>query len=488
MISEKNIASETVYCPTTTTIKKGVRLEAQVTKENAINYKLYIAVFTVNILAFAAGNAHAWPSSAMLSLKSKDTERNPLGAPITSSEESWIVSFMHLGSAVATIFAGYISDRRGRRTTLLIFVIPWLLSHICLIFATTVSEFLLWRFIMGVGIGSIHAIIPIYVGEVSEIRIRGFLGNFLQILYTLGLLFVYTIAPFISLVGLSIILTIPLGLCLIIFRSLVPESPHYYVNQRNLEAAEMSLSKLRTTRDQNTLFKELSDIEEIFEESRNMQSMKQILRSKSFRKGITISMGLMFFQQFSGVHVFISYLESIFALTDGAISSSTSSSIVILVRLGSVLVGTCLVDIWGRKVLLIISSTFCGSSLATIGLFFWMKNNGVDMSIWWWLPVFSSLIYMIGFSFGLGPLPWTLLGELFSNSTKALASSISTFTAFFLSFVVTITFRSLEHSLGLHGAFWFFAVQTVIGLIFIVFYVPETKGKSFQEVQRMLER
>ncbi|KAK9888199.1 hypothetical protein WA026_000468 [Henosepilachna vigintioctopunctata] len=109
--------------------------------------------------------------------------------------------------------------------------------------------------------------------------------------------------------------------------SLVPENPNCYVNKRNPEAPEMSLSKLRTTKDQNTLFKELSDIEEIFEKSRNMQSLKKLLRSKSFRRRITISMGLMFFQQFSAIHEFISYLQSIFALIDGDISSSTSSKV-----------------------------------------------------------------------------------------------------------------------------------------------------------------
>ncbi|XP_044760532.1 facilitated trehalose transporter Tret1-2 homolog [Coccinella septempunctata] len=452
-----------------------------------VNFKLVGAACSVNLLAFATGNAYAWSSTVLTTLKSNQTGENPLGRPITSFEESWIASLISLGAACGPSLAGFCADKFGRKKTLLTFAIPMLISHIMLSYASTPAEFYIARFILGLGVGSVFTIVPMYIGEIAETETRGFLGCIMGIFLSCGLLFVYSIGPFVNLTNLSIILTLPIILFMITFGIFFPESPYYFVAKNDELAAEISLNKLRNNESSN--LKELSEIKQVVAESKaGSTSMLSAFKGRSFRKGITITVMLMVFQQFVGITIILSYMEKIFIASGSTISSTTSTMIVALIQWLMVILSSFLVDRWGRRLLLILASAGCALPLFSLGFYFYLKDKGNDVSSMWWLPILSLVIYIISYNFGLGTLPWALVGELFSTKTKSLASTITATTCLALAFTMTLIFPKMEEIMGLSGAFWFFGGSALKSFVFVLWYVPETKGRTFQEILMILEK
>lgn len=439
-------------------------------------------------MAFANGNAYAWSSTVLISLKTNDVTRNPIGRPITTSEESLITSLVHLGAVCGPILAGFFSEKIGRKSTLLLFALPMLLSHLILAFASSPVEFYIARFMLGIGAGSVFTVVPMYVGEIAETRIRGFLGCLLGVFIAFGLLFVYTIGPFVHLKTLSFILLAPLAVFLFSFGLFVPESPYYYLTRKNEREAEISLNKLRNN-DPCSNLKELELMKEIVEEScKDCSSLSDLFNSRSFKKGLTITSFLMVLQQGVGVTVVFNYMETIFIASGSKFSSSHSTIIVGGIQTAVVVFGSLLADKWGRKVLLIISCGGCSLSLFLLGAYFFLKDKGMDMSSLWLLPMSSLILYTVSFKFGLGSIPWTLLGELFSNKTKSLASTITTTICVGVAFTTSFIFPTMKDYIGFHFSFWLFSANGLIALLFSLYYIPETKGKNFQEILNMLEK
>ncbi|XP_045476359.1 facilitated trehalose transporter Tret1-like [Harmonia axyridis] len=448
------------------------------------NIKLIVSACTVNLLAFAIGNVYAWSSTALVTLKSPDPEVNPLGRPVTVLEESWIASLVSLGASCGPLLSGFLAGKLGRKVTLLAFSFPMLVAQIILAFASTPAVFYVARFMSGLGVGCGYTVIPMYIGEISETRIRGVLGCILSLFNALGFLYVIAIGPFVSIKILSILLMLPVLCFLIFFGCFVPESPHYYISKGQYNEAEESLKKLRSK--DNSNLKELEDMKETVERYGGKKtSFLKSLKSRSFRKGIIITTTLMIFQQFVGITFIQSYMELIFIASGSTMSSSGSAVIIGVIQVLGVLVSASLVDRWGRRMLLILSSFFCAVPLFTLGLFFYLKNIQ-DVNHLWWLPVSSLGVYIIGYCSGICTLPWALVGELFSSETKSLAATFSAIVNLFLAFVVMLAVPIFKEMVGFEGVFWFFSASSLVCALFVLCYVPETKGKTFQEILTML--
>lgn len=145
------------------------------------------------------------------------------------------------------------------------------------------------------------------------------------------------------------------------------------------------------------------------------------------------------------------------------------------------------VDKLGRKLLLLISIISMIVCLVLLGVFFFLKDDATtDVSNLGWLPITSLSIYIITFSFGFGPIPWSMIAEVYSNELKPLFSPITGSFNWFLAFLITYFFESLSSAIGIGQTFWLFAGLSVIGVLFVFFRVQETKGKSLIEIQRML--
>jgi SP family facilitated glucose transporter-like MFS transporter 8 len=146
-------------------------------------------------------------------------------------------------------------------------------------------------------------------------------------------------------------------------------------------------------------------------------------------------------------------------------------------------ISTLLVDKAGRRLLLMLSSTTMAVCLSVLGLCFHLQTQGYDVSFISWLPLASVAVFIVVFSMGFGPIPWIMIGELFPNNVKGIASAVTAASAWILAFAVTKAFQNLLDLLGSSATFWLFAVMCVLGTIFVAVLVPETKGKTLENIQ-----
>lgn len=172
---------------------------------------------------------------------------------------------------------------------------------------------------------------------------------------------------------------------------------------------------------------------------------------------------------------------------DTGIDENLSTIVVGIMQVIATFVSVMVVDKLGRRLLLLASSSVMAVSTIAMGVYFYMKENDKEsVTNLGWLPVSSLCVFIIMFSIGFGPVPWLMMGELFASDIKGVAGSIAGTSNWVLAFIVTKTFVNLKEALGSGETFWLFAGITVVGVVFVFVFVPETKGKSLNEIQDIL--
>lgn len=170
------------------------------------------------------------------------------------------------------------------------------------------------------------------------------------------------------------------------------------------------------------------------------------------------------------------------------IEPEIATIIVGIMQVVATLFASLLVDRLGRRILLIISAFAMATCTIVMGIYFFLqdKDRALTSSLGW-LPITALCIFIIAFSIGFGPVPWLMLGEVFGQDVKGLAGSLSGTLNWVLAFIVTKTYSNLAAAIHTGPTFWFYSVLTIIGAVFVIFVVPETKGKSLNEIQDQLD-
>nr|XP_003704535.1 PREDICTED: facilitated trehalose transporter Tret1-like [Megachile rotundata]XP_012143272.1 PREDICTED: facilitated trehalose transporter Tret1-like [Megachile rotundata]XP_012143273.1 PREDICTED: facilitated trehalose transporter Tret1-like [Megachile rotundata]XP_012143274.1 PREDICTED: facilitated trehalose transporter Tret1-like [Megachile rotundata]XP_012143275.1 PREDICTED: facilitated trehalose transporter Tret1-like [Megachile rotundata] len=438
----------------------------------------YIASLSSTLGALAVGMVLGWTNSA----GDNGAEIQALyGIQISGTEFTWMGSLVTLGAGVMCTLIGILADFIGRKYAMLLMVVPFTIGWLLIIFANSVLMFYIGRFISGLGAGAFGVAAPIYSAETAENEIRGSLGSYFQLLLTVGILLSYISGSFVNIRELSIISAIVPFIFFAIFM-FMPETPIYYLQKGNEDAARKSLIKLRGNQYnvENELQKQKEDLEN---NARMKTSFLVSLKSRSTVKSFIISYGLMFFQQLSGVNVVIFYVSTIFAKSGSDLSPSESSIIVGAIQVIAVFLSTLVVDRLGRKILLLLSAIFMCLTTCALGIYFYLQNNGEDVSAVSWLPLVAVCIFITVFSFGFGPIPWMMVGELFSPEVKGVAASSAALLNSILAFIVTKFYGDLKDAISEGPTFLLFALISAIGSFFVYFIVPETKGKSLIDIQ-----
>jgi SP family facilitated glucose transporter-like MFS transporter 8 len=166
---------------------------------------------------------------------------------------------------------------------------------------------------------------------------------------------------------------------------------------------------------------------------------------------------------------------------------SLATIIVGVIQVVATFISTLVVDRLGRRILLLISDFVMAICALLLGVYFYLKTEtDTDVNSLGWLPLTSVCVFIIVFSLGYGPIPWMMVGELFAPQIKGFASSLSCVLNWILAFLVTRFYSDLKDEFGTHTTFWIFAVISAIGTVFVFFIVPETKGKTLDEIQKEL--
>lgn len=350
--------------------------------------------------ALAAGAALGWSSPIESALKRPDNE---YGFPISAGDFSWVGSLVPLGAASVCLVIGTIIQIFGRKLTMLLLVIPFTIGWLLVIFATNLAMLLVGRFLLGVAGGAFCVAAPTYTGEIAQSSIRGTLGSYFQLMMVIGILVVYVVGSYSKVFALNLVCAvIPL-----IFGAIfvfMPETPTYLIAKGKKEEAAKSLRWLRGS--EYDISQELADLQAQHEEDqKNKISFISALGRRSTQKALFISLGLMFFQQMSGVNAVIFFVDGIFRSANTGIDSSIATIIVGLMQVISVFVSSIIVDKAGRRLLLLPSALVMSITTALLGTYFFMKEKNPDSVLsLGWLPVASLCGFIILFSIGFGKI------------------------------------------------------------------------------------
>ncbi|XP_044732400.1 facilitated trehalose transporter Tret1-like [Chrysoperla carnea] len=439
----------------------------------------YMAGFLATIVMFMAGTCIGWASPTQIKLNDGDT-------PFECSESdwAWAVSFLTLAGVPWAIFAGKFADILGRRFTLLlagpIYLVGWIITY----FSYSCYALFAARLISGGGVAVGGAVCALYIGEICEPDIRGRVGTLVMFMNNCGVLFSLCVGPYVSNGAFVIILsTIPI----IFFATFywMPETPYYRLRQGRRDEAMKCLLKFRGLTDDKNLENELDAMQRsVVAEMENKTSVLELFKQPMTRKALIIVLGVKTIQHFSGIAAIQSFMQQIFEETGSNIPAALAAIICGVVQLLSGMFSAFFVDRFGRKPLLLTSTFGCAVALFFVGLFFFLKNfiecNVTSIN---WLPLVSIMFFMTAQPIGVGSLSYIFLSELFPTNLKGNAAIIATMYGSFSSFTVTKLFSVISENLDLFVTFWICFIIMIGGIIFTIFCVRETKGKTLSQIQ-----
>lgn len=264
----------------------------------------------------------------------------------------------------------------------------------------------------------------------------------------------------------------------------MPESPVYLCSKGRHHSAKRALQWFRgEDYDIEDEYTRICDAAKTGQE--NNASLSDLLQNKGTIKALVISIGLMAFQQLSGINAVVFYASSIFADSGSTISPGLCTIIVGVVQVIATYISTLLMDRAGRRLLLLISDSVMALLLFVMSIFYYY-NDRYDMSAYGFIPLASVALFIVVFSIGFGPIPWLMMGEIFPANIKGPASSLAASLNWIFAFTVTKMFGPMKEEFGMSTTFGCFTMVCVFGTVFVYLLVPETKGKSMEDIQRIL--
>lgn len=423
----------------------------------------------------------AWSSPTLPQLLAPDS---PI--PITDSQGSWIAAAMQGGSIIAVFLMVLTVDAYGRKLGILASAIPVLVHWLLIAQATTPEELYISRFIGGCGTGYGKIVIGTYIGEIAEPAIRGALGTFMGITYILGVLFVYCVGSFVSMATFAYIST-AIPILLFVTFMWMPETPYYYLMTGQKQKALDSLEHLRGHTMVDEEFERINS--GIKKRIPFLVSLKKLFYERSNREPFIVMCMLFLSIQFSGKIPILAYCHSIFESAGNShIPAYVSAIITGLVQLVALIYSTMTIDKSGRRPLLIMSCAGCALSLGSLAVYFFIKDKLlIPTDHFDWVPLVSLIVYNFVFNIGLGNVPFIMVGELFPSDVKSVAVCLTSICLPCASVLNIKLYQYLVNVYGNYMSFSLFTLTCVISGLYCYFRVPETKGKSLEEIQTFFE-
>lgn len=421
---------------------------------------------------------YGWASPSLPQLLAEDSL-----IPITNEEGSWLAVIPMLAAIIGALAASRLLDLIGRKFTILLITPPYFASWILIGIADSTTTLYISRFLAGLADGITFTAIPMYIGEIADREIRGMLGTSMSVTLITGVLLINLIGTYFSVYTTAMIVS-TLPLIMFVTFMWMPESPYYLIMKDNIDGAIESLKKLKGIDDVTSQIDVISETI-LLEKS---SSFLDLFRVNSNRKALLLMIGLRTVQQLSGISAFTVYTKMIFQQAGGSLSADASTLLYSVVQLIVSTFSAAVVDTTGRRPLLIISTIGSSFALVAEGLYFYLKDEiSFDVSDLGWLPVTALIGYVIIYSLGLGTIPVLMLGEVFATNIKAHALCFMDIYFSILATVVAKFYQLMMDNYGIFVPFWVFTACCALGLIFIILCIPETKGKSLEEIQMYLK-
>ncbi|XP_068237431.1 facilitated trehalose transporter Tret1-2 homolog [Palaemon carinicauda] len=444
-----------------------------------------LATLVVSLGPLCAGLGKGYSSPALASMATLSAQGHHFS--VSKDQGSWVASLSLLGAFFGAVPGG-MAIRFGRKKVLCAVAIPFALSWLLTVLAWNVNMLYVAAIMAGMCSAVIAVVTPVYVSEIAHPEIRGCLCALAKLSGSIGMLLSYLLGAFLNWRQLATVSAVA-PLCLFLAAFFIPETPSFLLYRgRDAEAA----SALRWLRGSETdVARELTTMKaNIATLRRESGSCPQRAAPRELLRPLFITCGLMVFQKFCGANAFNFYAVPILAETFVGLNPHRAAIVVAFVQICAGMASSALVDTVGRRPLLVFSNMLMSAALAAFGGYVYLKGLDQDEDIiarqQWkesdWVPLFCILVIQIAFALGVLPISWLYIGELFPLKHRG-AGSIAASVSYACSFVSVKTFVDLQRVLGLYGAFWLYASIAALALVFTLVFVPETKGKSLQEMQ-----
>lgn len=401
---------------------------------------------------------------------------------LSALQHGLTVSIALIGTVIGALTGAIPSDRFGRKRTLYIIAVLYLLSSLGTALSTNWYAFLFFRFMGGLGVGASSVTAPIYISEIAPAGRRGKLVGLFQFNVVFGIVVSYLSNYLIGQSGdhnwrlMLGIQAIPSAVFLLLLRW-VPESPRWLIlHKGKIAEARNILLQIDPAKGDETL----SDIRIAIDDDKRLPS-SEALFTRRYRTPVLLAILFAVFNQVSGINAIIYYSPRIFEMTGlGKNSSLLSTAGIGIVNFGFTLLAMNFIDRIGRRTLMLIGSFGLIVTLAMVAWSFYASSfNG------WMVPVFL-FIYIAFFAFSQGAVIWVFISEIFPNPVRAKGQTLGSATHWVMAAIIAFSFPYLAEKAGGGNTFLFFCVMMCIQLLFVWKLMPETKGKSLEQIEYSL--
>lgn len=398
---------------------------------------------------------------------------------LTDSMKELVVSAVLIGALIGSFVSGSFTDIFGRRKLLIITALIFIVGTLGCALASTIPILITSRFVIGFAIGIASFTAPLYISEISPQEYRGMLVSLNQLAVTLGILIAYLVDMGFAntadnwrwMFGFGII---PSAI-LFVGMFALPRSPRWLAFKGLDAEAKKTLHKIRG------IFYSEHEFEEI--EQSVKQKMKWTMLFQAWllpAVGIGLALGLL--QQFTGINTIIYYAPTILQMTG---IKSDAAAIVNSIGIGVVnvlftIIALPLIDRWGRRPLLITGMSIMLISLCLMALSFAYAAGAHYLS---WFALASMILFIAGFAISLGPIMWLMFSEIFPLEIRGIATSLMASANWLFNFIIAETFLTMVNALGQSKTFMVYAIIDVIGIVYVFFKIPETKGTSLEQIE-----
>jgi SP family arabinose:H+ symporter-like MFS transporter len=401
---------------------------------------------------------------------------------LDTAATGWAASSALVGCIIGAAGAGQVGDRFGRKPSLLACGVLFAVTAVWSALPNSLSELAMARILGGVAIGGSSVLAPLYLAEIAPAALRGILVSLNQLGIVVGIVAAFFVNYLIQASGteawnietgwrwmfVAAALPAVVFFCLLFF---IPESPRWLFKQGRLDSAKRILERISSPEIA------AAQMREIGETLREEQGRFGELFGPGLRRPLVLGVGLAFFQQMTGINAIMYYAPEVFK-SSGA---STDSAFFQAISVGGVnllftLVAMAMIDRFGRRFLMIIGALL--QAVFLLGVWWSFQQGAAN----WWVLAFV-LLYVAAFACSFGPVVWVVISEIFPTRIRGRAMSLATLTLWVACYLVSQTFPMLVERIGAGNSFLVYAAMSLVSLVFIVWLLPETKGRTLEEIQ-----
>ncbi|KAK8782670.1 hypothetical protein V5799_015989 [Amblyomma americanum] len=399
--------------------------------------------------------------------------------PFSDNQGDWFGSLVTLGALFGGLAGGQLVNGIGRKDTIIFSSLGFVLGFLLIEVSPQPMVMFVGRFLTGFSTGTTALVVPVFISEVSPPQIRGVLNTMCTIAVTSGVLMAYVLGKWLDYQWLATACMVP-SVLMVLSMPFMADSPRWLLQAGRSEEALKALEFYEGA-------------ERAREEFDSLQASGSVVEAFSFadfklpyiyKPFLCVLLG-MFLQQFSGISIMLFYTQDIFESAGSTIESTDCTIIVGVVQVASGFLSTLLIERLGRKILLLASCFVSSISLVLLGISYHFKDlQGQDfLASYGWLPLLALCGFMVGYSVGLGPLPWMLMGEMLPLRVKGFATGVSTAFNFGCGALIAREYHSTMNLLGNDGIYWFYAAAMALGFVLVLMFIPETRGKTLEEIE-----